>query len=251
MIVLAIGAVTVGLLAAAYWLLLSSFSQVLGAFPYRGATTERVVALTFDDGPNEPYTSQIAAVLAEYQVRATFFQVGCCVQRFPETTAALVRVGHVVGNHSQSHRARRYVTQPGFGWELDAAQAQLKKVVGRRPALFRPPWLWRQPWLLRSARRRGLQPVSGVFGDMLEPLQPSGAHMARRALAKVRPGIILIFHDGYNGNGARRAATVDAVKIVVPALLAQGYRFVTVDELLKVPAYQPDPHQGSRRRSHF
>lgn len=228
----------VAVAAATYWLYLSPFSQIFGAFPYRGAASRRVVALTFDDGPNEPYTSQIAAILGRHNLRATFFQVGTCVERFPATTAALAKAGHIIGNHSQSHQFHRYLAHPGFERELDESQAVLTELLGKKPALFRPPWLWRQPRLLKSLKARGLQPVSGEFGSWLEPFQPSGRRMARRALAKVRPGSIIIFHDGYNATAARRSETVVAVEMLVESLLKQGYEFVTVDELLGLPAYQ-------------
>lgn len=98
-----------GLAGAAYWSFMSPYGQTLGAFPYRarGLAGDKVVALTFDDGPNEPYTSQIAAMIADRGVAATFFQVGRCVQRHPEVTRALVLAGHVIGNHSFSHRFTR------------------------------------------------------------------------------------------------------------------------------------------------
>ena len=83
--VIAIAAVAGGL----YWVFLSPYSQIFGRYPWRGTDSDRVVALTFDDGPNEPYTSQIAEILEQREVRATFYQVGSCVQRSPTTTAAL------------------------------------------------------------------------------------------------------------------------------------------------------------------
>src|SRR5258705_204922 len=106
----------------------------------------------------------------------------------------------------------------------------------RTPALLRSPWLWRQPLLLRMVRRGALQPVAGVFCHPLEVLQPDPARMARRAVAKTKPGTILIFHDGFDGRGGNRDHTVRAVELTIDALLAKGYRFVTVDQLLGVPA---------------
>src|SRR5690349_954580 len=87
-----------------YWVFLSPSCQAFRQYPWRGVGDERVVALTFDDGPNEPYTSRIAEVLRERGVRATFFQVGRCVERSPASTAALAAGGHVIGNHSLSHQ---------------------------------------------------------------------------------------------------------------------------------------------------
>jgi peptidoglycan/xylan/chitin deacetylase (PgdA/CDA1 family) len=223
---------------AAYWLLMSPFSQLLGAYPFRGGTTERVVALTFDDGPNEPYTSQILDYLGSVGVRATFFQVGRCIERHPETTARIAAAGHVIGNHSLTHRFDTYLRPSRFEWEVARTQEMLTEILGKTPALARTPWLWRQPWLLGMLRRLQLRPVAGVFCHALEVFQPAGERMARRAVAKTRPGTILIFHDGFDGRGGDRSQTVQAVRLTTQALLRRGYRFVTVDELLGLPAYR-------------
>jgi peptidoglycan/xylan/chitin deacetylase (PgdA/CDA1 family) len=230
-------AVLVAVLAAGYWLLMSPFSQLFGAYPYRGRTDRKVVALTFDDGPNEPYTSQILECLAERRVRATFFQVARCVERHPETARRVAAAGHVIGNHSLSHQFGTYLRPHRFEREVAETQQILRQVTGRTPALARSPWLWRQPGLLRMLRRHDLQPVAGQFGHALEVFQPDGERMARRAVAKTRPGTILIFHDGFDGRGGDRTQTVAAVGLTIDALLAQGYSFVTVDELLGLPAY--------------
>src|SRR6478609_5864166 len=132
---------------------MSPYSQVFGAYPYHGDRHDRVVALTFDDGPNEPYTSQIADHLASLDIRATFFQVGLCVQRHPSTTRALFEAGHVIGNHSFRHRFGTYLTPRQFEREVHQTQDLLRQQLGVTPALVRTPWLWRQPGLLRMLRR--------------------------------------------------------------------------------------------------
>jgi peptidoglycan-N-acetylglucosamine deacetylase len=229
-----------------YWLFMSPYSQVFGRYPYRGDPRERVVALTFDDGPNEPYTSQIAQYLAGKHIRATFFQVGICVERFPETTARLAAAGHVIGNHSYAHAFHAYLVPGRLAREVARTQEILRARLGRTPALFRSPWLWRQPMLLRTVRRHSLQPVSGEFCHALEVWQPDGARIARRAIAKTKPGSILIFHDGFDGRGGNRSETVRAIRIVTEELLRRGYRFLTVDELLGSPAYQDSPADQGR-----
>ena len=231
--------VGVGVGMVAYWTRMSSYSQWLGAFPFHSETQEKVIALTFDDGPNEPFTSEIADFLEEVGVRATFFQVGRCVERFPEITQRLIRDHHVVGNHSFSHHPIRCLRTIDQRRETALTQEILTSVAGRVPALYRPPWLYRSAGLMRTLRNSGLQPVSGVFCHPLEPLQPSAERIARRAIRKAKPGAIVIFHDGVESRGGKRAHTVQAARIFVRALLEQGYRFVTVDELLHVPAWRP------------
>jgi peptidoglycan/xylan/chitin deacetylase (PgdA/CDA1 family) len=224
--------------AAAYWVFMSPFSRLFGRYPHRAERGDRVVALTLDDGPNEPYTSQIADFLGSRGVRATFFQVGACIRRHPEVPARLAAAGHVVGNHSLTHRYGTYLRPGAFRREIDETQEILREHLGRTPGLARTPWLWRQPLLLRMLRGRRLEPVAGVFGHPLEVFHRDGAAMARRAIAQTRPGTILIFHDGFDARGGDRSRTVEAVRLTVDGLLAKGYRFVTVDELLGVPAYQ-------------
>lgn len=225
------------MLGLGYWVFMSPYSQRFGAFPYRGATTEKVVALSFDDGPNEPFTSEIAAFLHTRAVIATFFQVGLCVDRYPEVTARLAGEGHLIGSHSYSHRFRHCLRWSAQREDMEKGQQTLADLLGRRPGVFRPPWLFRHPWMLRTLRAKGLQPVSGEFGHVLEVFQPSPERMARRALAKVRPGAILIFHDGFDARTGPRGQTVEAVKLVVDRLLEDGYRFTTIDRLLGIPGY--------------
>jgi peptidoglycan/xylan/chitin deacetylase (PgdA/CDA1 family) len=224
--------------AVGYALFMLPQSQVFGRYPYRAAPAGRVVALSFDDGPNEPYTSQIADFLESRGIRGTFFQVGRCVERYPAATDRIAAGGHVIGNHSLTHRFTTYLRPGAFGREVDRTQDVLRERLGRTPALARTPWLWRQPALLRMLRRRRLEPVAGVFCHPLEVFHRDGAAMARRAIAQTRPGTILIFHDGFDGRVGDRTQTVRAVRLTVDGLIERGYRFVTVDELLGVPAYR-------------
>lgn len=223
--------------AAAYWCCMSPFSQALGVFPYRGAGSRKLVALTFDDGPNEPYTSQVADFLGERSIRATFFQVGRAVLRHPEVVRRLASDGHVIGNHGFTHEFTNYLSPRTLAEDVRKGQAALA-TVGLRPALYRPPWLLRIPALWDVLASHGLQAVSGEFCHPLEVFQPRPELIARGVMRKVRPGSIVIFHDGYDGHEGNRAATVAAARIVVDELTNHGYGFVTVDELLGIPAYQ-------------
>ncbi len=229
---------TIGLLAASYWIFMSPYSQLLGPFPYRRRTSEPVVALTFDDGPNEPYTSQIADLLAKAGVRATFFAVGACVERHPETARRILQDGHVLGSHGYSHDVRRCTGRAALSDEFRRAEDVFTRHLGLRPALFRPPWLLRTPALFDLARRHALHLVSGEFAHPLEVFQPSPERIARRTVAKARPGGLIIFHDGFDARGGDRSSTVAAVDLVIAGLSARGYRFTTVDRLLGVDPYR-------------
>lgn len=221
-----------------YWLFMSPMSQVFGRYPWHANTHDKVVALTFDDGPNEPYTSQIADFLRKKHIQATFFEVGACIERYPAVTKRLYKDGHVIGNHSVHHRFSDHLKHPSYKQEIRQNQEIINQTIGKRPALFRSPWLLRQPWLLHSVRTAGLHPVSGRFCHSFEVFQPRAERIAKRTLAKVKPGAIIIFHDGFDGRTGNRQQTAQAVEITVNSLLKQGYRFVTISELLDLPAYQ-------------
>lgn len=237
-----------------WWAGFGSRTQFWGAFPYAAAHLSptpapadrvhgvhadlpaKVVALTFDDGPNEPWTSRLLDTLAEKQVRATFFQVGRCAERFPSTTRRVVDEGHVLGNHSLNHDFRSYLHHPSQRDEVLRAQDVLHRVSGVVPGLYRPPWLCHWPWVLGTVRGAGLQVVSGTFGHPLEVLQPDARHLTAGAARRTRPGSILIMHDGREARGGDRSQTVASVGPLVDRLRDDGYAFTTVDRLLGVPA---------------
>lgn len=198
-------ALAASLVAAACRAGLGPTSQVFGLFPYRGETTERTVALTFDDGPNEPYTSRVLDTLAERGVPATFFQVGRCARRHPEVTRRVIADGHVLGNHSESHTFSRYATDPTQRRELEQGRATLYEVSGRIPLLYRPPWLCHWPWVLRGIARTGSHVVSGTFAHPLEILQPRPELLVEGALRRAQPGAIVILHDGREARGGTAA----------------------------------------------
>ena len=220
-----------------YWTAYRPTSQTFGPFPYQAEVSEPLVALTFDDGPNEPYTSRLLDVLDERGVRATFFQVGRCAERFPSASRRVVESGHVLGNHSYSHQFSNYFREPNQSKEIERSQQALAAVTGVVPALYRPPWLCHWPWVLGSIRDHGLQVVSGLFGHPLEIIQPPAQLMAASAAKITKPGTILIFHDGFDARGGRRDQSVAAIGPLIDTLTGRGYRFVTVDQLLGVPAY--------------
>lgn len=229
----------VGALAGlGYWLLMSPWSQFFGRFTYKASTKEKLVALSFDDGPNEPFTSQLADILGERGVKATFFQVGSCAEKYPQVTRRLFEEGHVIANHSHSHLFRHCLNWSAQNDDIAKAEEALTAIIHKRPALFRPPWLFRHPWLLKGLNSDGYRVVSGEFAHSFEVFQPRPALMAARARAKVRPGSILIFHDGREARGGDRARSIEAVKLLVDHLIEDGYHFTTIDKLLEVPAYK-------------
>ena len=167
-----------------YRLGFGSRSQLFGSFPYAGSTDEQAVALTFDDGPNEPWTSQILDTLADRGVPGTFFQVGRCAQRHPEVTRRVVDDGHVLGNHSMTHELSGYLRDVDQRAEVVLGRTVLAEIAGVAPRLYRPPWLCHWPWVLRGIAGTGSQVVSGTFVHPLRADPAVGGSTGRRR----RPG---------------------------------------------------------------
>ena len=213
-------------------------SQLYGRIVTHGPSDAKLVALTFDDGPNDPATSQILDVLAAKDVKATFFVVGENVAVYPDTVRRIVAEGHALGNHSYRHRKRDALLEPGYG-ELERAQRAIAAVVGFRPALYRAPNGFHTPWQLRAVRRAGLVTVHWNV-QTKDWERPAPDTIVRRVLDHVRPGAIILLHDGDDTrHGSDRTPTVEALPRLIDELRARGYRFVTVPALLGVPDRLP------------
>jgi peptidoglycan/xylan/chitin deacetylase (PgdA/CDA1 family)/glycosyltransferase involved in cell wall biosynthesis len=210
-----------------------SYEHLSGTYIKHVATQEKVIALTFDDGPNEPYTSRVLQILHENGVRATFFLIGENVESFPRAAREIVRQGHVIGNHSYSHPFFLVMEPSGYeARQIEAAERILEKVTGAHCTLFRPPGGFRTPWLLRVAARHGLTAV-GWSEDASDWNHVSSAEIAARIIRNAKPGNIILLHDGLNlKHGVDRSDTIKALPRIITTLKARGYRFVTVPELL-------------------
>jgi len=228
------------LFVGAYTLAAWPQSQLYGRVVSHGPGDARLVALTFDDGPNDPATSRLLDVLAPKDVKATCFVGGENVEVYPDTARRIVAEGHALGNHSYRHRKRDALLDPGYG-ELERAQRAIAAVVGFRPALYRAPNGFHTPWQLRAVRRAGLVTVHWNV-QTKDWERPDPDTIVRRVLEHVRPGAIVLLHDGDDTrHGSDRAPTVEALPQIIDALRARGYRFVTVPELLGVPDRLPAP----------
>ncbi len=196
-------------------------------------TKEKVIALTFDDGPNEPYTSQILKILQHNGVRATFFLIGENVKLFPAAAREIVAEGHQVGNHSYSHPFFLALEPSRYeGRQIDRTEQIVEAATGVHCMLFRPPHGLHTPWLLRAAAKRGLISV-GWSENASDWHRLTSAQIADRIVRAARPGNIILLHDGLNlAHGIDRSQTVNALPAMISELKRQGYTFVTVSELL-------------------
>lgn len=227
--------VVVGLLVGLWQLSRSWSFQLLGELHARVETSEKVVALTFDDGPKPGQTEAILDILKRHGVRASFFMVGQNIERHRELAARVLAEGHQVGNHSYSHHRLIFKTPSYVQEEIDKTDALLRGLGVEGEILFRAPngkKLVVLPWLLSRSGRKHIT-FDVVPRDDAE--QDVGL-LTSRVMESVRPGSIILFHDG----GRDKPGTIQAVDIVIGKLREEGYRFVTVSELLKLGGIAPD-----------
>jgi len=232
------------LFIGAYGCLVPS-SQVFGKVYHEGNSSEKVIALTFDDGPNEPYTSEILDILDSYNVRATFFVVGKNVELYPETAKRIIAEGHVLGNHSYSHDAFETLTQYDSD-DLRMAQEAILNTARVSPTNYSPPHGIKTPWELESAEELGMITITwSVSTDELDDEaifdEPSLKAGVKEIISEVESGEIILLYDGYGTNHGDSESdlslTVEALPLIIEQLQDKGYKFVTVPELLNVPAY--------------
>lgn len=214
-------------------------SPVFGKVYYEANTRDKVVALTFDDGPNDPYTSKILDILDANGIKATFFVTGNNVELYPDTARRMVAEGHILGNHSYQHQANHALSTEGYKDALVAENA-IFNTVGVRPHLYRPPHGKKSPWELQMLKRQNLIEVTwSVSTNELRVKSPE--LIASRIVKETKAGEIILLHDGFgnyhNRPEADKSRTVAALPLIIKALQDRGYRFVTVPELLGVPAY--------------
>ncbi|MGH7741609.1 MAG: glycosyltransferase [Candidatus Eiseniibacteriota bacterium] len=231
---------TVTLLCAVGYTALEPQSNAFGHTWWSGSTREKLVALTFDDGPNEPYTSRLLDILKREHVRATFFLIGTNVRRLPGTVARIAQDGHVLGNHSDTHPVGFALEpQQQLQREVDAAEISIHAAGGIYPSLFRPPNGLRSPWLMSLLEGDSL--VAVTWDDAPRDWDPApAAELVKRTLEQVHPGAIILLHDGMNlTHEANQSETVKALPQIIEGLRARGYQFVTVPELIGVRSSLP------------
>jgi peptidoglycan/xylan/chitin deacetylase (PgdA/CDA1 family) len=220
------------------YMAISPTSQLYGRIVVHGPADQKVVALTFDDGPNEPFTSEILNVLDREGVKATFFAVGVNVATYPDAARRIVADGNVIANHSWDHS--RLATAVDFRYsQLQRAQDEIASVTGVTPRFFRPPAGIHTPWQLKKVASSGLTTVNwdAEGYDWQKPNSPE--RIEQKVLSSVRPGSIILLHDGdETRHGADRGQTVAALPAIIETLRAEGYQFVTLPQLLGEPAYQ-------------
>jgi len=194
------------------------------------------LALTYDDGPNDPHTLRLLELLARHNVRATFFLIGRYVQQCPEIAREIAKAGHVIGNHTFTHPLLTLNSNAEIRRQLLNGQSALHDAIGEHSNLFRPPFGGRRPAVLRIARELGLEPVMwNVTG--YDWNAPPAAVIERKVARQIRGGDVILLHDGgHKQMGADRSQTVLASEHMIARYKASGYEFVTIPEMMGISA---------------
>ncbi len=189
---------------------------------------EKVIALTFDDGPNPPYTQQILSILKKNNIKATFFLVGENVKDYPLLARQEVAEGHAIANHTWSHSYRHF-SLDGATHEIDDTAALIDQTTGVKTSIFRPPggFLHNGPADVAKSEKYFIAMWSADANDWKRPGVPT---LVNNLLREVSPGGMALMHDG----GGDRSQTVKALPQIISTLRNRGYKFLTVPELLEM-----------------
>jgi peptidoglycan-N-acetylglucosamine deacetylase len=192
------------------------------------ASDRKVVALTFDDGPNPDATPLILDTLAEKGVRATFFVLGSHAERWPQLVMRVSHEGHQLGNHGYFHRKLQFKSPFYVSRDIRLGIRAIKRAGAPAPRYFRAPHGYRSPWTTPIARAYGERTVGWSLG-VWDSDRPGVDEIVRRTLEGVSPGSIVLLHDGdgYNPDGDRMQ-TAAALPQIIDRLKDQGYEFATL-----------------------
>jgi peptidoglycan/xylan/chitin deacetylase (PgdA/CDA1 family) len=202
-------------------------------------SNSKVIALTFDDGPTAE-TLKILAVLQKHHVVATFFCLGANLRENPEIAKQVVKAGNAIGNHTWHHFYHN-VTEKTASDEIDNTGVHIYRATGAKSLLFRPPGGRLNNGFVDYAKKKNYVVVMWSI-DPKDFLQPPAAAITRTVLSQATSGAIVLLHDG----GGDRQQTIEAVSAIIPKLKQQGYRFVTVPQLLQMQAAQKQQN-GDRK----
>ena len=193
----------------------------------------RLIALTFDDGPNDPYTPQLLDVLARHKVKATFFMLGQYVKARPDLARTVAEAGHVIANHTYNHPNLIFLSSSGIRKEIEDCKRALDDAVGPHSALFRPPFGGRRPASLRVVRSLGYKPIMWNITGW-DWNANSAEHIEQKVTTRLRGGGVILLHDGgHEAMGTDRSKTIVATARIIARCKSEGYEFATIPEMME------------------
>jgi peptidoglycan-N-acetylglucosamine deacetylase len=189
---------------------------------------EKVIALTFDDGPLPQSTSKVLEILKKNNIKGTFFVVGRMLQEHPDLGKRIVAEGHIIGNHTW-HHWYHYMNPQASAFEVDNTSNLIYKVTGVKTSLFRPPGGIKTNGPYTYAKNQKYASIMWS-SDSVDYSRPSVTKLISNVMREAKPGGIVLMHDG----GGNRSNTVQALPQIISNFRKQGYRFVTISELLEL-----------------
>ncbi len=211
------------------------FRPPFGKNVVRLNTDERVVALTFDDGPNPPYTDRLLDILAKHNVKATFFMIGNRIEKHPETLQRAIAEGHQIGNHSYSHPVLGFCPPSYIQREIERTDALLRQAGVKGELVIRAPILTRflpVAWVLAKGNRTHISCNVWSWDWTTQNPDKIAETVVRKVLSSGGTGSIIVLHDGKAENkDADRSGTVEATDQIITELKQNGYRFVRLSDV--------------------
>ena len=203
--------------------------QLFGKIVNRVDTDEKIIALTFDDGPLPGATEKIINILAQEQITATFFLTGREMEQYPEEAKKLIAAGHQIGNHSYSHPRMVFMSYQDVTNEVANTNELIRNLGYKNEIVFRPPYGKKLLMLPLYLQRNNITTVIwDIEPETFSEVSASSEKITEHVVAKAKPGSIILLHIMYPS----RQTSMDAVPSIIRELKAQGYRFVTVNDLL-------------------
>ncbi len=192
----------------------------------------RAVALTFDDGPDPKLTPRLLAVLAKHKVKATFFLVGSRAKRYPKLVKAIHAAGHAIGGHGYQHVSLKARNQYAAWWHIRATNNVLQRILGVRPAFYRPPYGAVSDRQVAFFAKRGVKTINwSVDSFDWDPKRNAVERITGEVLKHAHDGAIILLHSGsWRGNTAK------ALPTLIAELRKRGHGFETIPQLLGIPA---------------
>lgn len=192
----------------------------------RKQTSEMVVALTFDDGPDEVMTPKVLAILKQYNIKATFFLIGAKVVQQPHIVRELMAEGHSIGNHTYSHKGLFPLSgAKEVEMELRKCSSVIADISGEQPKLFRPPFGVTNPIIGSVVRKMGLNSIGWSVRSLDTVSKRSREDVCRSIIQQLHPGAVILLHD--------RCDEADILlQTLIPQIIEKGYRFTTIDNFI-------------------
>jgi peptidoglycan-N-acetylglucosamine deacetylase len=196
---------------------------------YKVNVKEKWMAFTFDDGPHPVYTRNVLNVLDKYGGKGTFFVTGQRAQNYSSVIKEISEQGHEIGNHTFSHPSMRKITSLQLEQEIQKADEVIHSLTGETPVLFRPPGGIQNETVIHAAeKKKHIVVIWSKNQDPKDWSNPGIEAIVKQVTQHAQPGQIILLHD----SGLNRTQTIKALESILSILSKQGYKFVTVSELI-------------------